>query len=127
MRIHKKAKNAEVHEAFIDWFADHIDSGYTGTILDELSDIEFHSDLEARAGFQYLTGRQPRDYNEFRPQSKKNKALERQLEAERKYEMRRKETAEQERVFEEGFKEFRLELHMKALFLKLHKAGINDE
>lgn len=118
MKVHKKAKT--VNEAFIDWFSDHIDSGYTGTIADELSDIEFHSDLEARAGFQYLTGRQARDYNPFNPQTKKTKALEDRMEAE-------KETAEQERVFEEGFKEYRLDRHMKALFLKLHKAGINDE
>ena len=51
MKLYKKAKTA--NEDFIDWFSDHIDSGYTGTLIDELSDIEFHSDLEARAGFQY--------------------------------------------------------------------------
>ena len=75
MKLYKKAKTA--NEDFIDWFSDHIDSGYTGTLIDELSDIEFHSDLEARAGFQYLTGRQARDYNPFRPQSKEDEALER--------------------------------------------------
>lgn len=118
MKLYKKAKTA--NEDFIDWFSDHIDSGYTGTLIDELSDIEFHSDLEARAGFQYLTGRQARDYNPFRPQSKEDEALERHMEA-------KKEAAEQERVFEEGFKEYRLDRHMNELFLKLHKAGINDE
>mgnify|MGYP003111007070 CR=1 FL=1 len=49
-------------ESFIDWFADHIDSGYTGTQLDELSDIEFHSDAEARLGYKQLTGGEPQPY-----------------------------------------------------------------
>ena len=125
MKLYKKAKTA--NEDFIDWFSDHIDSGYTGTLIDELSDIEFHSDLEARAGFQYFTGKQARDYNPFNPQTKETKALKSRMEVEKKYEMRRKEAAEQERVFEEGFKEYRLDRHMNELFLKLHKAGIHDE
>jgi len=116
MKLYKKAKTA--NEDFIDWFSGHYDA--IDVPIDELSDIEFDSDLEARAGFQYFTGEQARDYNPFHPQSKENKALERQMEAE-------KETAEQERVFEEGFKEYRLDRHMNGLFLKLHKAGINDE
>ncbi len=60
MKLYKKAKTA--NEAFIDWFSDHIDSGYTGTLLDEISDIEFHSDVEARAGYKQLTGNEPRSY-----------------------------------------------------------------
>ena len=118
MKLYKKAQPA--NEDFIDWFTDRVEDTYTGTLIDELSDIEFNSDLEARAGFQYFTGKQARDYNPFRPQSKEDEALERHMEA-------KKEAAEQERVFEEGFKEYRLDRHMNALFLKLHKAGINDE
>jgi hypothetical protein len=60
MKLYKEAKTA--NEDFIDWFSDHIDSGYTGTILDELSDIEFNSDGEARAGYKRLTGNEPRSY-----------------------------------------------------------------
>ena len=70
MKLYKKGKTA--NEDFIDWF-----SGYYDAIdvpIDELSDIEFNSDGEARAGYKRLTGNEPRSYtlNISEPKSSRN-------------------------------------------------------